>query len=227
MRAVKLYDLANARDQRPSPFCWRAKLSLAHKGIPFEVVPVRFLDIPAIGDGTYRTVPVIEADGVWVGDSSRIADFLEQQFTDRPTLFPDDPERIFARFIEDWVNTTIHPAIFRMVARDIWSRLDADNQVYFRQAREKRLGTTLEATVADRDSRLPAFRASLEPLRATLKRRPFLCGQSPGYADYVAFGALQWPRLASDYALLAAEDPLHAWFARCLALYALDGLNAV
>ena len=31
---ITLYDLTFDRDRRPSPFCWRAKLALRHKGLP-------------------------------------------------------------------------------------------------------------------------------------------------------------------------------------------------
>ena len=44
MRLV-LHDLVGRDDRRFSPTCWRAKLALAHKGLPFTTVPTRFLAI--------------------------------------------------------------------------------------------------------------------------------------------------------------------------------------
>ncbi len=41
----------------------------------------------------------------------------------------------------------------------------------------------------------------------------------PLYADYIVFGAFQWARCISDFRLLAADDPVHAWRARMLELY--------
>ncbi|MDE1903950.1 MAG: glutathione S-transferase N-terminal domain-containing protein, partial [Alphaproteobacteria bacterium] len=39
---LKLFDLAGADDDRRfSPYCWRVKLALAHKGLPVETVPWR------------------------------------------------------------------------------------------------------------------------------------------------------------------------------------------
>jgi Glutathione S-transferase, N-terminal domain len=36
--AIKLYDLAAAEDDRRfSPYCWRAKMALKHKGLEFEI----------------------------------------------------------------------------------------------------------------------------------------------------------------------------------------------
>ena len=81
---------------------------------------------------------------------------------------------------------------------------------------------TLEEWVKDREARLPAFRASLAPLRRTVERQDFLCGEAPGYADYIVFGAFQWARAISDFALLAADDPVALWRGRLLD--AFDGL---
>jgi glutathione S-transferase len=78
--------------------------------------------------------------------------------------------------------------------------------------------------VADRDQRLPGFRQSLGPLRSTLETQPFLGGEAPLYADYIVFGAFQWTRCISDYAVLAADDPIAPWRRRMLDLF--DGMGA-
>ena len=105
---------------------------------------------------------------------------------------------------------------------DIHRHLDPENQAYFRQDREKRFGTTLEDFVGDREARVPAFRASLDPLRRTVERQDFVSGKVPAYADYIVFGAFQWARAVSDFEVLAADDPITAWRGRILDLF--DGL---
>ena len=43
--AITLYDLCGAEsDRRFSPFCWRIKMALAHKGLVVETVPWRFTE---------------------------------------------------------------------------------------------------------------------------------------------------------------------------------------
>ena len=81
-----------------------------------------------------------------------------------------------------------------------------------RRSREERFGRTLEEVVRDREARMPAFRASPDPLRRTVDRQDFLSGKTPGYADYIVFSAFQWPRAAVD-------DPVRAWRGRLLGLY--------
>jgi hypothetical protein len=55
-------------------------------------------------------------------------------------------------------------AIFPFAALDIWQHVADKDREYFRASREKRVGKTLEALVADRHARVPAFRGSLAPL---------------------------------------------------------------
>jgi glutathione S-transferase len=76
---------------------------------------------------------------------------------------------------------------------------------------------------ADRATRVEGFRKSLEPLRRSVQGVAFLGGDQPLYADYLAFGALQWARTISPFRLLAEDDPIKAWFERCLDLH--DGLG--
>ncbi len=215
--AITLYELANAGDERLSPYCWRVRLALAHKRLTFATRAVGFTEIAGIGNGQFKTVPVLDYDGHWLSGSAEIAAFLEQQVPGAPTLFPADPERRYARFIDDWVTTSVQAQIFRMIVRDVWQGLRVGDQAYFRASREQRLGSSLEDVHATRDTRLTPFRASLEPARSALKRAPYLAGDTPAFVDYVLFGALQWARLASDYNLLQAEDPLCAWFDRLAA----------
>ena len=60
----------------------------------------------------------------------------------------------------------------------------------------------------------------------TQKDAPFLGGAQPLYADYLVFGAFQWARAISPFGILAGDDPLAAWFARCLDLYGGIGCRA-
>ena len=42
--ALKLFELVGAESNRPfSPYCWRIRMALAHKGLDAELVPWRFV----------------------------------------------------------------------------------------------------------------------------------------------------------------------------------------
>jgi glutathione S-transferase len=222
--AITMYDLAGVEaNRRFSPFCWRTRMALAHKGLEVETVPWRFTEkdkLPAPNDGR---VPVIVDGGTVVHDSSAIADYLEERYADRPSLFPGTAARGLSKFVQNWTETVLQAGLVRLVVLDIWDHIGPKDQEYFRSSREARFGASLEDVVADREARLPAFRASLDPLRRTVERQDFVCGAVPAFADYVVFGAFQWARSISDFDLLAADDPVYAWRGRMLDLY--DGLG--
>ena len=215
--AITLYDLAGAEaDRRFSPFCWRTKMALAHKGLDVATVPWRFTEKDKLPQPNAGRVPVIEDGGEVVHDSTTIADYLETRYSDRPSLFGGEGGRALTRFVQNWTETVLQPALIGFVVLDICRHSASQDQAYFRQSREERFGTTLEAVVKDRDQRLPAFRDSLAPLRRTLERQRFLAGDAPAYADYIVFGAFQWARAISDFELLASDDPVSAWRGRLL-----------
>jgi glutathione S-transferase len=222
---IELYDLAGAEeDRRFSPFCWRTRLALAHKGLPVRTIPWRFTEKEKIAPTGQGRVPVIVDDGRWIADSWAIALYLEATYPDRPSLFGAAAGKALSRFYNNWADVVLHPALIRLNLLDIWHHVAAQDKEYFRRSREQRFGTSLEAFVADRDQRLQGFRQSLTPLRLTLEAQPFLGGEAPLYADYIVFGAFQWTRCISDYAVLAADDPIAAWRRRMLDLF--DGLGA-
>ena len=100
MASIQLYDLTGAEDERRfSPFCWRSKLALAHKGLAFDTVIWRFTDKEALSFSGQSRVPVMVHDGETVFDSWTIACFLEDRYGDRAPLFGSAQARATTRFI--------------------------------------------------------------------------------------------------------------------------------
>ncbi len=215
--AIKLYDLAGAEsDRRFSPFCWRTKMALAHKGLEFETIPWRYADKPKIAFAGSERVPVIVDGERPVADSWNIAAYLEDQYPDRPSLFGGSGGRAAARYVNSWADVVLNATLSRLLVLDILNHLEPGDRTYFRESREKRFGMTLEAFAADREGNLAALRNALEPLRATLAAQPFIGGESPLYTDYIVFGSLQWARSIGRTRLLEPTDPVEGWRARLL-----------
>ncbi len=218
--AMTLYDLAGAEDDRRfSPYCWRAKMALKHKGLEFETVPWRFTEKEAIAFSGQGSVPVLVDSGHAVHDSWRIALYLDEAYPQRPGLFDGSESRALCEFFNTWVFRTLHTALLKVVILDIFAKLHEKDRAYFRESREKRFGMPLEAFAADPKISLAAFRGALEPLRPVLVQHPFVSGHGPGYADYIAFGAFQWARAVSPTRLLEPDDPVYAWRERILDLW--------
>ena len=219
---VVMYDLAGEGESRFSPHCWATQLALAHKGLGTELVPTKFTEVTAIGDGTFTTVPVINDNGTWVGDSWRIASYLEEQYPGGPSLFGSASNHPLIMFARNWSLCTQIPGIADLILLDVFEHSHADDRDYFRSSREKMFGRTLEEVQAGREARVKAFRRALHPLRMTLRDQPYVSGESPAYADYQLFGPFMWARNASPFEVLELDDPITAWCERCLDLF--DGL---
>ncbi len=214
-----LYDLCGRDpDLRFSPYCWRAKMALAHKGLAFDTVPTPFTGIPSVEGGASKSVPVINDGGRVVFDSFDIALYLDQAYRERPKLFDSESDVAAARFLEAWAMLTLHAVVMRMMVKDIHDVLSDADQAYFRPSRETRLGRTLEAHQTGPEANMEAFRSALEPARRTLQRHPWLGGGAPRFADYILFGTLMWLTTISGALPLPAEDVVAHWFERCLDL---------
>jgi glutathione S-transferase len=213
---LRLYDLAGAEPERRfSPYCWRIRLALAHKKLAVETIPWRFTEKGQIAASGQIFVPVLVDGDRWIADSWTIANYLENTFAAGPSLFAGPVGRSLTRFYSSFADGLVS-AIFPFLALDILHHVADKDRDYFRTTREKRIGTTLEAFVADRDSKLAAFRASLTPLRNVLKAQPFFGGEQPLYADFAIFGPFQWARCISAFALLEPADPVRLWRDRLL-----------
>ncbi|MEO1000541.1 MAG: glutathione S-transferase family protein, partial [Pseudomonadota bacterium] len=219
---LKLYDLAAADpDIRFSPNCWRVRMALAHKGLAVETVPWRFTDKAVIAFTEQGRTPVLVDGDRFVVDSWSIAEYLDEAYPDAPRLFEGPQAKAHALFIKNWVERAVNGHIVRQIILPLFAMLAPEDQPYFRETREKAFGRTLEQHAAGPDG-LPALRAALEPLRATLMAQDFLGGATPGFADYIAFGSFQWARVSAPHDILEEGDPVAAWRGRLLAQF--DGL---
>lgn len=221
--SLQLYELVGTDAQRPfSPYCWRTRMALAHKGLDHASIPWRFTEKSAIAPHGSERVPVLLHGGKPVVDSWVIANYLDDAFPDRPSLFGGAGGRAAFRLINSWADIAVVGGMFPLIVADIPAHLGPDDRSYFRTSREARLGRKLEDAAAERDTAVIAFRRALEPMRQTLKVQRFLGGDAPNYADYIVFGPFQWARVVSPFRMLEDSDPIYAW--RETLLDAFDGL---
>jgi glutathione S-transferase len=196
-------------------------MALAHKDLPVETIPWRFTEKQAIAASGQSRVPVLVDGDKWISDSWAIANYLEDHYPDRPSLFGGGAGRSLTFFYSNVADALV-VSIFPLIALDIHEHLDDRDRGYFRESREDRVGTTLEKFAADRETRVAVIRQNFAALRMTLKAQPFFGGQRPLYADYAIFGPFQWARCTSPFAVLASDDPIRLWRERMLDLF--DGL---
>jgi glutathione S-transferase len=217
---ITLYDLAFEEDRRPSPFCWRTKFSLAHKGLDFTSVPMGFTEKEKIAFADSKTVPVLKDGEKPIKDSWAIAVYLDEMYPEK-LLLKSEMGRSYARFINGWADTVINAALFPLIVGDLYDRVRPEDKPYFAESRGARLGTQdfsgFQAKA--REKGLAALRTALEPARRALREQKFLSGAEAAYPDYILAGTFMWPRTISPLELLEPDDPVHAWRERMLDLF--------
>jgi glutathione S-transferase len=217
---IRLYELVLNNGISVSPYVWRIRYAIAHKGLGCEPIPLGFSEIPTKFGGGLKTVPVIEHGATKMAESWDIAEYLDRAFPNGPALFGGPAENAMVRLVDSWFSADIMRKMFYVYVLDIHDAARPEDRAYFRRTREERLkGATLENFTADRASRLPALRDAMSPLRAHLSRFPFLGGGAPNYADYIALSAFLWVACVSTLPLLAHNDSLRAWLDRSCDLY--------
>ena len=223
MDGMRLYELAGTDPARLfSPYCWRARFALAAKGLAAETIPWRFTEKAALAGHGAEKVPVLLHGDRAIADSWAIAEYLEDSFPDRPSLFGGTPGRELARFVNAWADAVVIAGIARLIVADIAAVLGPEDVAYFRASREARFGKPLAQVQADRDTAVKGFRQALHPLRMVVRAQPFLSGTQAMQADAIVFGCFQWARCSSPFRLLEADDPVEAWRLRMLDLH--DGM---
>jgi glutathione S-transferase len=209
--------------RRISPFSWRIRYALAHKGLDPRVIETRFADVARIRSLSGQDLtPILQDGGRVVHDTWRIACHLEDHYPDRPSLFGGPIGRGTARVVNIWSDTVLGRAMRPQIYADfIWS-VDPVDRTYFRRSREAQLGMSLEQFSATRDAALPGLVDTCLLLDRALTDQPFLAGEAPAYVDYVVFSVFQWARVGSPRDVLAQTDRLNAvrdWRTRMIALY--------
>ena len=217
---VRLYELALQDGRSASPFVWRIRYALAHKGIAYQTVYLGFTEIPTIFGGKFKTVPILEHGETVLNESWDIAEYLDRAFPDKPLLFNTPAEHALVRFMDSWFMNEVMRKMFRVYIKDVHDAARPEDQPYFRESREKNMkGKTLESFTADRAAYLPAIRTALAPLRLHLLKYPFVGGSTPNFADYIALGGFYWAASAGTLPLLERDDSLRDWLSRGFDLY--------
>ena len=215
---IVMWELRGEDDRRYSTFSWRTRMALRHKQLEVEYRPVLLTDKAAIDFSGGKTVPVIRDGDVVVRDSWAIAEYLERQYPERPSLFGGRAAQALTRLVNNWVDRTVLAAAFPAFSCDLLAVQCPEDRPHFTALIERLTGLAPAALKERQPRNLERLAQAVDPARATLKRQPFLSGEAPAYADYVLFSVYQWARIAGAPDPLAEDAPLTAWFGRLLDL---------
>jgi glutathione S-transferase len=222
---IEFFDLAAQNDKIMfGPYCWRIRMSLLHKGLDFNVNPWRFSDKSATEDSGYTTVPIIKDGDTWVGDSWEIAQYLDKQYPDKPTLIGNEEQKVQVEAFIETCQTKIFPALVPVAILQVHNILDPQSQTYFRETREAGLGNKLENISAEPETAKSNLAIALSIFDETLSQQAFFGGDQPNYADYALFGILKWVDIVSSYRPIDNNSVVGKWFVSIENMY--DGYAA-
>ena len=217
---ITLYDLQLQSGCTISPFVWRTKYALAHKGFDIDIVPGGFTGISERTGGRSERCPVIVDDGIWVLDSWLIAEYLDERYPDRPALFEGASMKVLTKFIDSWLWANAIGPWFSCYIGDYRDRSLKVDHDYVTKSREMMLGgRKLEDVQKGREDRLPKVPPTLEPFRALLRDSKWLGGVKPNYADYCALAVFLWTASVAGTPCLPEDDPLRDWIDRGFDLF--------
>lgn len=86
--AITFYDLCGRASKRYSPYGWRTRMALAHKGLDYSLELVKFTEKHKLEFSGQPLVPVIRDGERVVNDSWAIAEYLEDAYADRSARPP-------------------------------------------------------------------------------------------------------------------------------------------
>jgi glutathione S-transferase len=216
---IKLYDLAAADEQiRFSPYCWRTKMALLHKGLAFETIPWRFTDKETIAPSGSPRVPVIVDGGKWIADSWTIAEYLDETYPEKP-LMDGEAAHGLSRFVNSWCDMAVNRALRPFALLQVVTIAHDKDKGYFRESREAALGMSLEDACGEQAAARAALLDVLAPAEQVLSNMAYLGGASPCYGDYALFGSLKWVHSLSGETPLAEDSALARWFEGLLDLH--------
>jgi len=221
---IQIYELCGADPKHLfSPHCWKVRMAVAHKELPWKTIPIPFTEVATTEGGETRRLPVIRDGQTVVEESYEIAKYLETTYPDKPGLLGGEGGEALTLQIVNWSQVSLHPEVAKLCLMDIYNSLAPVDQEFFRSSREKMFGCTLEEFSSKHAKYPEALNKALTPLELTLKRQAFIGGSRPLFADYAVFGALQWLHTTSSTDYLSGDSKVSQWFDSLLDMY--DGMG--
>ena len=118
-----------------SSAAYRVRIALNWKGLPYETIPVHLVkeggqqhQLPYKELNPQELVPTIQLDGMTLGQSMAILEYLEEHYPERPLLPADNAERATVRAFALAVACDIHPLNNLRVLQYLTKELSVDEQ---------------------------------------------------------------------------------------------------
>ncbi len=219
-----IYELTSTGGVALSPWCWHARMALAHKGIEPEIRQHCFTDKEPLKAAGGKSFPLLLLDdGTVLDDSMKIVMRLEEAVP-QPTLFPGGEPAVAAyRFMHRHTQLMVFPSLIPLVVPHIPEMLEGEDHDYFITSRRERFGMSMDEVAKGADAARESLNKALEPFRRAITGGGYVSGSAPAMPDYLLFGVLQWARVSSPRTIIEDDDIIKPWMENILDLF--DGLG--
>ncbi|GAA5975840.1 hypothetical protein JCM10908_005297 [Rhodotorula pacifica] len=197
----------------------KGRLALLHKGVDFDVKYLTFSELRALAPklGVERPViPFIELpDGKIIADSWNIAEWAENQYPDKPSIWvPDSPTSVkeddkalqlaknYALALVEGTTVGGWTPFYELSAVGIDALMpgtvetNPDKEYFRSDYKQRATGAWQRLSTLDKGPVLERAQKSVLPFEKVLASSPFLSGQNPGFADYVIYARYAMMRAA-------------------------------
>ncbi|KAH9771587.1 glutathione transferase6 [Citrus sinensis] len=178
-----------------SPFCLRAKIALAEKGVEYEARAENLFggksDLLLKSNPIYKKVPVLLHDGKPLCESTIIVNYIDETWPSPPLLPSCAYERAKARFWADFIDKKVFDAVC-----NIW----------------KSKGEVPETAKNE-------FIEILKQLEGALGEKDFFGGDSFGFVDVIAIPLTCWFYAVEKFGGFKVENEcpkFSAWMNKCM-----------
>ncbi|UJR34574.1 hypothetical protein I4U23_027350 [Adineta vaga] len=217
---IKFYELVPSVNSKCyfSPNTWKTRMGFLHKGVEFETIPVTLIDVRR--DLAVRSnlpnisVPAIELpNGEFIYDSYRIAEWLENTYPDRPSLFTGDGKPTNIAQLEHIITGKNYARMIDLglgASKPEWAvwfdlflpkldQLMAEGEIrdYFRSDSRHGPQGYQRLISLNQQELIRRAKMNVQPLVQILRERSneYFQGKYPGQVDYIIFGRYAYCRM--------------------------------
>ena len=168
-----LYEHVAENGQIVDPYSWRIRLALAHMGIKVKRVPIflnkfreiyikeKLVNLPTIIDGKRKI------EGSW-----EVANYLERNFPESPSLFGGEVGTHLAKFIHSWAENNLLKHLYALIGDRVYNILDPGDRDLFEEFLKIKFDIRWDLLGFQREEKILGFRQSLDPFRLTMLDGP-------------------------------------------------------
>ena len=226
------------------PFCNKVRAGLDLKGIEYDMVevsPRSKKELPELPEGTPKKVPVLQAGNDVIQDSTKILQYIEDNFPGKMSFKPDDePTQKRADEIEAWIDEQFIEALPTVLYADKKGAAqaakivaDGTNLGFFGKMAVRHFGAKgmrkIPIRILEKNNRTDGGAwvvENLDQFEAWLGDQSFILGDTPNIADVAMQGAITCVKPFPLFEQIMARPKVASWYERVSTLRAENRANA-